>query len=233
MKYVFASCDEKYFVEHGYHFINSAIKQGVFPWVDIINPDSDLVLLSGKAIRPLNLLRMSHDSDNYKITYTKSDITDRTFYACNRFLKAAEILLEADALLVTDIDCFLRKPIDWEDFADADYSLYLREPLPGTVGWENLGTHVGAGAVYLTRKARIFMEFVKSQIEHYGLVWFVDQVVLWEVHEHFRTMNLGLRFKEMPRKYIDWEFTEEGVIWTGKGARKTQPNYLEERDRAN
>jgi hypothetical protein len=76
------------------------------------------------------------------------------------------------------------------------------------------------------------MEFVKKQIEHYGLVWFVDQVALWEVHEHFRSNNLGLRFKEMPQKYIDWEFTEEGVIWTGKGSRKTQTNYLEERDRA-
>jgi hypothetical protein len=36
----------------------------------------------------------------------------------------------------------------------------------------------------------------------------------------------------MPFKYIDWEFGSDGVIWTGKGARKTQADYLEERNRA-
>ena len=232
MKCIFASCDEKYFVEHGVQFINSAINQGVLPWVDIINPDNNLVLVSGKAVKPLNLLRMLHDDDKYKITYTKSDITDRTFYACNRFLKASEILQTADEVLITDIDCFLRKPIEWEYFQDCDYSLYLRDPLPGTVGWEKEGTRVGAGAVYLRNTALIFITLVKNQIEHYGLQWFVDQVSLWEIHKHFQTNEVKLRFREMPFRYIDWEFTEEGIIWTGKGARKTQQNYLEERDRA-
>ena len=167
------------------------------PWVDIINPDSDLLLLTGKTIKPLNLLRMLHDDDKYKITYTKSDITDRTFYACNRFLKASEILQTADEVLITDIDCFLRKPIEWEYFKDCDYSLYLREPLPGTVGWEKEGTRVGAGAVYLKNTALTFMSLVKKQIEHYGLQWFVDQVSLWEVHNHFQTNEIKLRFKQI------------------------------------
>ena len=45
MKYIFASCDEKYFVEHGVQFINSAINQGVLPWVDIINPDNNMLVI--------------------------------------------------------------------------------------------------------------------------------------------------------------------------------------------
>ena len=234
MKYIFASCDEKYFVEHGVQFINSAINQGVIPWVDIINPDNNLVLVSGKAVKPLNLLRMLHDDDKYKITFTKSDITDRAFYANNRFLKAPDILQMANEILITDIDCFLRKPIEWEYFKDCDYSLYLRDPLPGTVGWEKEGTRVGAGAVYLRNTALTFISLVKKQIEHYGLygLWFADQVSLWEIYNHFKVNEVKLRFKEMPFKYIDWEFTEEGIIWTGKGARKTQQNYLEERERA-
>ena len=100
------------------------------------------------------------------------------------------------------------------------------------MGWEKEGTRVGAGAVYLKNTALTFMSLVKKQIEHYGLQWFVDQVSLWEVHNHFQTNEIKLRFKQMPFKYIDWEFTEEGIIWTGKGARKTQQNYLEERERA-
>ena len=106
---------------------------------------------------------MTHDDDKYKITYTKSDIKDRaqdflverTFYACNRFLKAPEILQAADEVLLTDIDCFLRKPIEWEYFKDCDYSLYLRDPLPGTVGWEKEGSRVGAGAVSMAKSVGI------------------------------------------------------------------------------
>jgi len=231
MKYIFSSCDEKYFIDHGYHFINSANKQGVEPWVDIISPnptafiESELYKFSGDTHTQSILL-----SSN--ISFTESNQTNRTFYACNRFFKFSDILQKSDGLLITDIDCFLRKPIDWEDFSDADYSLYLRAPLPGTIGWLNTGTHVGAGAIYLTQKAIGFIELVKKKIERYGLFWFVDQVALWEAHKYFRSNDLGLRFKEMPQKYIDWEFTEEGVIWTGKGPRKTQKNYLKERDRA-
>ena len=218
--YIFASCDEKYFMEHGYHFANSAAKQGVRPWIDIISPDPDLFLSKVKL------------PDAAKITFTESKETDRTFYACNRFLVTGKVLESVDEVLITDVDCFLRKPINWHDFNDCDYSLYLRESLPGTVGWEKEGTKVGAGAVYLTNKAADFMATVQSQIARYGLIWFVDQVALWQVHKHFVDNNLGLRFREMPFKYIDWEFGSDGVIWTGKGNRKIQADYLEERERA-
>lgn len=218
--YIFASCDEKYFMEHGYYFANSAAKQGVRPWIDIISPNPDLFLSKVKL------------PDAAKITFTESKTIDRTFYACNRFLVTDRVLESADEILITDIDCFLRKPIDWSDFQSCDYSLYLRESLPGTVGWEKEGTKVGAGAVYLTSKASDFMATVRSQIYRYGLIWFVDQVALWQTHKHYVDNNLGLSFKEMPFKYIDWEFGSHSVIWTGKGARKTQADYLEERGRA-
>jgi hypothetical protein len=170
--------------------------------------------------------------DAAKITFTESKETDRTFYACNRFLVVDKVLESADEVLITDVDCFLRKTIDWSDFQSCEYSLYLRESLPGTVGWEKEGTKVGAGAVYFTHAAEEFIKSLKAQILRYGLIWFVDQVALWQVHKHFNDNNLGLRFKEMPFKYIDWEFGSDGVIWTGKGARKTQADYLEERERA-
>lgn len=218
--YIFASCDEKYFMDHGYHFASSANKQGVRAWIDIISPD------------PYSFLNKVKLPSFAKITFTESKETDRTFYACNRFLVANKVLQSADQVLITDVDCFLRKPVDWSDFEDCDYSLYLRESLPGTVGWEKEGTKVGAGAVYLTNKAMKFITAVQSLIQQYGLTWFVDQVALWQVHKHFVDNNIDLQFKEMPFKYIDWEFGSDGVIWTGKGARKTQADYLEERDRA-
>lgn len=217
--YIFASCDEKYFIEHGYHFANSAAKQGVRPWIDIISPD------------PYSFLSKVKLPDAAKITFTESKENDRTFYACNRFLIADKVLKSADEVLITDVDCFLRKPIDWSDFQDCDYSLYLRDSLPGTVGWEKEGTKVGAGAVYLTSKARDFVSNVRHLIAQNGPIWFVDQVALWQVHKHFHENNFNLKFKQMPFKYIDWEFGSDGVIWTGKGARKTQVDYLEERDK--
>ena len=90
--YIFASCDEKYFMDHGYHFASSANKQGVRAWIDIISPD------------PYSFLNKVKLPSFAKITFTESKETDRTFYACNRFLVANKVLQSADQVLITDVD---------------------------------------------------------------------------------------------------------------------------------
>jgi len=218
MNVVMASCDEKYFQEHGYSFVKSCKNNGEKPWINIVCP-----------LDEWNRIRKTYKSDDLILSRAVQITGDRIEYACSRFHIASEILNTADAMLIVDIDSFLRKPIQWQDFDDCDYSLFLRPPLPGTVGWEMEGTRCAAGAVYLSQKAKPFIDLVSKTMHSYGSKWFVDQVSLWEVHNHFQINNLGLRHIQMPNKYIDWEFHDDSIIWTGKGTRKNSVPYLKGR----
>jgi hypothetical protein len=110
---------------------------------------------------------------------------------------------------------------------DASVGLYLRDPLPNTVGWENHGTHVAAGLVLLNhvnemdRTHREFIDRVIEKIESYRLQWFVDQVALWETYQDMLldTDNAD-KFLKLTDNELDWEFKPDTLIWTGKGDRK-------------
>ena len=50
---------------------------------------------------------------------------------------------------------------------------------------------------------------------------------LWEVHDHFvKNGGINLKFIQMPGTYIDWEFQDDSVFWTGKGDRKRSATRL-------
>lgn len=221
MKVVMASCDERYFQEHGYFFIKSCVKNGEKPWINIVCKLEDWPRI-----------KMTYSNDDFILSRSIQTKGDRIEYASSRFHIASEILNQVDEMLIVDIDSFLRKPIEWSDFTNCDYSLFLRPPLNGTIGWEKLGTHCAAGAVYLNQKAKPFINLVSKTINSYGSQWFVDQVSLYEVHRHFEVNQLGLKFKQMPQTYIDWEFKPDSIIHTGKGNRKNSVSYLKGRENA-
>jgi hypothetical protein len=99
----------------------------------------------------------------------------------------------------------------------AQVGLFLREPLPGTQGWENQGTRVAAGAVYYSREAVDFAEQVSTRIRKGPILWFLDQVAISEIYQQ----NLSnYQYEYFDDKFMDWEFVEGTTIWTGKGPRK-------------
>lgn len=218
------SCDETYFQDHGTAFVESANRVGETVWVNLVAPES------------------AHDrlktvyKGNYTLSCTDGPARvnkpeDRVIFAQSRFNSQllGNIFVHYDEVLILDVDSFLRGPIAWDEFADCDYSLFLRDPIPGTVGWEHEGTRVAAGAVYFRNTSLAFIDILNIMLQQYGPSWFVDQVALWSVHNHFQDNNLPLRFTQMPQKYIDWEFKPDTIVWTGKGARKTSVPYLSER----
>jgi hypothetical protein len=226
MKIVFACCDPIYLKEHGEAFAKSAIKNGETPWIHILCDEET----------KQEILNQNSFDWHIGCHFSFSDIEpkDRMMYACSRFIVATDIIRQDNVseMLIVDIDGFLRKPIDWDDFKNCDYSIFTRDPLPGTVGWENEGTHVAAGAMYLRKSGYSFIDTVAhnlmENIKKHGCIWFMDQVILWKVHQNIK----NLKFVQMPSKYIDWEFNEDSIIWSGKGNRKNQKNYLEERKSA-
>jgi hypothetical protein len=222
MSTLFASCDETYFTKHASAFIKTAELHGEHVWINLVAPEDqhkDLIKRYGSSSY---ILTCSDGPAKATSDY------DRAFFARSRFTKQvlSRVFVSFDEVLILDIDCFLRGSIEWTDFADVDYSLFLRDPLNGTVGWEMEGSRVAAGAVYFRDTSLSFLNVLQNMFEVHKPIWFIDQYCLYQVHKHFETNQLPLTFCQMPQKYIDWEFNPDTIIWTGKGARKTSTEYL-------
>jgi hypothetical protein len=147
----------------------------------------------------------------------------RAYYACVRFIRLAELMpvspndflvLDADALVVSPID----GPIAMRD--DAQLALVRRdlgpEPVPDHLA-------VAAGAVWFRSEpavhafaTRLSADLIR-QFQANEAEWFMDQRALVN---RIRDPNAGLRVGPLDRRYADWTFSDEAVIWQGKGSRK-------------
>ena len=202
-------------------------------------------IINGDRVACLSALRSTgHGNSDFPstigasgaISFVDIDIAEgiekRVVYSCQRFMSAREMLKTYEEMLIVDADCILRRPIDWDDFKDFHYALYFRDPLPNTNEWETAASRVAAGAVYLKREAGPYMIGVSLMISAMGYAWFVDQYALHQVHMKEAARKLPLISGQVPQKYIDWDFNDHSVFWTGKGNRKYEnPDYLELRSR--
>jgi hypothetical protein len=119
-RYVFASCDELYFKEHGKHFIESVLKNGDKPWVNICAPFYEWD-------------RIASTYKNTKFVLSRSicaSDSDRIKFACSRFEVASDILNTVEELLITDIDCFQRKPVNGKISKTAIILYFSESPCP-------------------------------------------------------------------------------------------------------
>jgi len=215
---VMAACDSKYFIEHGPAFVYSSSDAGFCTHVHIINPTDKALALAG-------ILRANSKHD---VTYSFEDKdfegwcwdAERTYYACSRFLVLPTILNSSGSVLVLDIDCMVMKHFE---FPTTPCGYFPREPLAGTTGWEAEGTRVAAGAVYMDTRAINVANWVAEYISRNDLRWFADQVALSVV---FSGVSDD-RITKFDGSFMDWEFVEGTMIWTGKGARKhDNPTYV-------
>ena len=220
---IFASCDEKYFYDHAPALIASCCHSENSLHIHIVNPSdevwADTVIFKEKAevINPNISLTISGEVNNSELLKENP----RTYYACNRFIMLPTFLQQFKRMLVVDIDCFLMKHIDFDTFENADIGIFLREPLPNM----GLQTSVAAGAFYASVKGMAFAESLSQTLLRSNMDWFVDQIALWQLYQHFKDnkeikfMDLGA-FRDHDKSFMDWEFVEGSTIWTGKGPRK-------------
>jgi len=214
---LFASCDSGYLNVHAPALVASAAKAGNNFHLHVINATPNDVSFVYYLKHKWEFLTDAEFSCSWKDQYTKSNSPEelRTIYACDRFVTMGDRLrFSSDSYLVIDTDCLIMEKIEEPD---ADVGLFLRQPIPGTQGWENLGTRVAAGAVYYSLVAVDFAEEVASRIRRGPPVWFLDQVAIDEVYQN----NLSnYRYSYFDGQFMDWQFLPDTNIWTGKGPRK-------------
>ncbi len=201
---LFASCDSKYFNNFGIPLLYSANDHEHTLHLHVINPTSDDIVT-------LKDLQVKKD---FTYTIEENNIQSREYYSCNRFMVAPTFLETADRLLIIDTDCLVMNKME---FPEADFGLFLRDPLPGTVGWEQEGTHVAAGMVLLSKQSMEFAKDLSKALYEHELIWFLDQVMLWRLYNVYKD---ELFFHKFTPDDMDWEFLPDTKIWTGKGPRK-------------
>ena len=217
---VFAACDSNYFKKFAPAFLASIAKNTKLnAHVHVINPDDEVLALACY----LN----SMVSNEVTYTFSDSDLSQynqeqkRALYASLRFLVAPLILQHAGEMLILDIDCMVMENFNYPK--DYKVGYFPRKPLEGTVGWEQEGTKVAAGCVYFHKDAMNVCNAVGETLGGLELRWFNDQIALNHV------------FSQLPEEvcwkydwtFMDWEFKEGTIIWTGKGPRKyDNPKYV-------
>jgi hypothetical protein len=225
---VFAACDSKYFLEHAAPLIYSASEVGKKDvHVHIVNPTDEAISLAG----------VLNATTKQRVTYTYNDMEFpdwtpemiRAYYASLRFLVAPHILQTCGAMLILDVDCMVMNEFE---YPSKPIGYFPRESLPGTVGWEAEGTKVAAGAVYYGQGSIDVAAGVADELSKLPLQWFNDQIALSKT---FSRVQQGDVFHYFDGDFMDWEFNEGSIIWTGKGSRKydnvdyvAQKNYWNE-----
>jgi hypothetical protein len=222
---LFAACDSRYFIEHAPSFVSSANESGMDVHLHVINPANEVHQLFEYLKQKCSInVSMTWHSMSFE-QFEESE--ERTYYACLRFLLAPYILMHAKKLLILDIDCMIMKPFE---FPESLIAYFPREPLAGTVGWENEGTTVAAGAVYYAYEALEISTFVAKAIQELPLQWFVDQIALSRVFKQVEEVAAD-KVYHFDSEFMDWEFIEGTTIWTGKGPRKyDNPTYLAKKE---
>lgn len=223
---ILSSCDSVYFNEHGRQWAQSCFEHEMDHHIHVINPtqnDKNLAKDMEEKLKPY--LTISFEDVDL------SAVDKRVYYSCNRFIIANHITRGVTKCMITDIDCLIMKKFD---IPNHDIGLFLRNPLPGTVGWENYGTNVAAGVVsFKGSNGRQFIKGVSETINdnahgEAGWRWFLDQVCIWAVYKGMMAGDDNITVYKYKSDFLDWEFKEGTEIWTGKGDRKTNnPTYVE------
>tara|TARA_Y100000310_G_scaffold344546_1_gene457895 strand:- start:8787 stop:9518 length:732 start_codon:yes stop_codon:yes gene_type:complete len=229
-RYILASCDDKYFDEHGPAFIYSCADSGNDCHVHIINPTNEnarLMETIKKNVKDKVLFSVSHDKN--LVGADPKDDKIRCQYASSRFHLANNIFKDdpgAMSFMLTDIDCVVKKKIEWPG---KPIGIFFRPEE------QREFMKVAAGMVYLSgsNESRFFINCVCHIINTNPNIWFIDQLALNHVYSAWcRDHPDQDLFHVFTQQDMDWEFTEGTTIWTGKGPRKhNNPTYVAEKRR--
>lgn len=213
---IFAACDPNYFKEHAPSLIYSCDDVGKDVHIHVCNPTQETY----------DIANIINTDTNIKLTFSYNDHPDqgremRAYYASLRFFVLPTLLQVAKKVLVVDVDCMFMHDFEFPETATG---YFPREPLNSGNEWEREGTRVAAGAVYMDDTAINIALAVADRISKGPMQWFIDQVALSEIFNMVDEKYIT----KFDSQFMDWEFLDNTIIWTGKGPRKyDNPKYVE------
>lgn len=218
-----SACDTGY-LDYALRLVRSAdvFSPGAFVALHVVNPTTEA------RLRLAELKTSLHHTQLW-VSYEFVDLSGlnperrRAYYACARFLRLAELMQKwSTDFLVLDSDALVVNPLKGPFSQDGGAKIsLLRRDLGGEPVPEHLA--VAAGTVWLSnvQVAQKFASRLASELqaalETEGAGWFIDQRILGRlVREQSSLVQVG----NIDKRYVDWTFADESVIWQAKGDRK-------------
>ena len=219
-KIIFIGCDGRYFDLYAHTFVGSlemhSPGQAVF--FSICNPSKDFAerfeALQKRALAThLECETYTHDLSGKEHTEKKAFYANHRFVRLNEFFKLREtnvLFLDIDSIVHGDL-LFINSA-----FTDSDVALQLR------LDNKRTRMRVLAAGIFIRYNQRTlkFLEQLAVRLSK-NYKWFSDQIYIYTLLRR----NKSLKVSDLPSQYLDCEFSEEALIWSGKGDRK----FLDER----
>ena len=145
----------------------------------------------------------------------------KTYYACTRFVRLSELLINPTYIIMLDTDSLIRNSFN---LLSKDYDIHIYE--------KNHRSHVKytqhlASTIFYTGtedSLRLIQDHARLILDEYNkdtLYWFLDQETLDIVIQKYSKQSLPLNF-------VDFDMKDSSNIWCAKGPRKKLPVWLEE-----
>ncbi len=245
--FVYAACDHRYFSEFGTSFVTSVkTNTNLDIHVHLFNPTADQIaycqrngvgvtweyvhqtLFASAAKRWMPPPDQDPARSQYERTLnamTKGQdvsITERmqkTYYACARFIRLAEIY-NNHSVLAVDVDAVVRANFPPLSVQHDFYLHYI----------SGRKARYLAGGLWLNPSANCqqFLTEYANQLRAYfeqdHVYWGLDQDLLDPIVPRY---NHG----QLPIEYIDWNMRPNSYIWTAKGTRKDLAVFVNEQQK--
>jgi hypothetical protein len=140
---------------------------------------------------------------------------DAIRYTTMRFRMLPELLRKYESVLIIDIDSLIMKPI--EIAPEYDLGLCFRD-------WKTKDNlRILAAMSYFTQRSMEFAEMLAEKMDVPGLKWTGDQLMLWQTYK-----AIGHKFNifAIDRDILDWEDMDRACVFTAKGPRKRDPEFV-------
>ena len=142
----------------------------------------------------------------------------RTYFACARFVRLAQLIRPTDCVFAMDIDAVVRQPVPELSNLRDFYIHHIAGKKARYLAGGMFFPRTNGGYEFLQQYAGV----LKQNILQDSLHWGIDQDVLDNI-------VTGYRWGQLPNDYIDWEMQDRSYIWTAKGTRKELEVFVNEK----
>lgn len=137
----------------------------------------------------------------------------KTYYACTRFIRLAELLTQPTAVLMLDVDSLVRLdfPLPSDNYDIHIFEKNHKKHVPYTQHLASTIFYTGTPASLQLIKDHA--ELIKTEYLKDEIYWFLDQDTLDIAIQNYKKAVLDVSF-------VDFNFKDTSPIWCAKGPRK-------------
>ena len=212
--------------------INVKINYLIHVYLINVNSEDDINKIKNLSEK-IYINHINVNLDN-KIKLTTSKKTELEAYSANIRINIINKLLaeDKDYILYLDVDSIVMKDFTYLKNSMEKYDLALF-----VIKEKEIEIKSGIILARNTEKSKIFFNIVEKYLNKFGLcIWTSDQRSLKQAYHEILNNKYPAKDKlnilKISTSYLDWNFSDNSVMWTGKGLRKYKNiKYIKEKDK--